>query len=1170
MTRAPEPLRASRREAGEAMRTGNFVHLHNHSQFSLLDGAQKIEEMVDQAVAFQMPAVAITDHGNLFGAIRFFEKCREKGIRPVLGCEVYVAPRGRSDRTPPREGEKPYHHLILLAENRTGYQNLLQLVTRAYLDGFYYKPRIDRQLLSEHSEGLIGTSACLGGEVASRLLRDDADGAERAAKTYLEIFGRGNFFLEVQDQGIPEEKKVNRGLLEIARNLDLPLVGTNDCHFLRRDDHFAHQVLVCIQTGKTVKDPERLKYTQEHYFKSAEDMVRVLGDFPEAAANTLRIAERCDLDLTLTGNLLPQFAVPDGETVEGHFEKVVRRGFEERLPEWERFLSRELLRHPLTSYRERLESEIRMVVSMGFPGYFLIVWDFIKFARERGIPVGPGRGSAAGSLVAYCLRITDIDPLQYGLIFERFLNPERVSLPDIDIDFCMRRRGEVIDYVRKKYGQENVAQIITFGTMAARAVIRDAGRGLDIAYHEVDRIAKLVPAELDATVEKALASVPSLRAAYEGDEKLRQLLDVAKRLEGLARHASTHAAGVVISPRPIVEFAPLCTTKDDEVITQYAKDEIEKIGLLKMDFLGLKTLTLLEDCQARVRADRGVSIDFASLSLEDPETYALFCRAQTSGVFQFESSGMQDILRKLQPDRFEDLIALNALYRPGPIKSGMIEEYIRGRHGKGGSAALPRLREILDETYGVIVYQEQVMRIASVLAGFSLGEADLLRRAMGKKKQKEMDAQRPLFLKGARERGVKEKDAVKIFDLMAQFAGYGFNKSHSAAYALIAYRTAYLKARFPVQFMASLLTVEKEATENVVKYVNECREMGIAVHPPDINRSELDFSVEADSIRFGLGAIKNVGDGSIEAILAARSRVATFESLAHLCREVDGRALNRKALESLVKSGALDPFGSPRAETFRSLDACLGRAQQELRDQAAGQASLFAEARSEAGPAFVRQGNDWSPRERLAFEKETLGFYVSGHPLLEHRETLAALKGSSTRGLTPEAAGRSVSVPGIITGLRKRKTRKGDWMAVFHLEDLEGAVETLIFPELYRSCQQRLEEDAAVVVRGKAELEDGRWRLIAEEISPLAGALERKAIRVVLEVNASGLQAERVEEARRLLSLHPGACPLEIRLTEPGAYRLTLVPEADLRVSPTPALTEALEQVLGKGSVQYR
>jgi DNA polymerase III subunit alpha len=1149
----------------------DFVHLHNHSQFSLLDGAQRIEEMVDQAVAFKMPAVAITDHGNLFGAIRFVEKCKEKGIKPILGCEIYVAPGSRLDRTPPREGQKPYHHLILLVENRKGYQNLLKLVTQAYLDGFYYKPRIDKELLARHAEGLIGTSACLGGEVAGRLMGEDEEGAERAAAEYREILGKGNFFLEVQDQGIPEERKVNEGLARISRRLELPRVGTNDCHFLHRDDHFSHQVLVCIQTGKTVNDPERLKYTQEHYFKSSEEMLSVFADLPEAVESTLRIAERCDFDLGLSENHLPRFAVPGGDSVEGYFEKMAWEGFDRRRGLWEALLSKGHLRNPMETYRQRLESEIRMVKAMGFPGYFLIVWDFIRYARERGIPVGPGRGSAAGSLVAYCLGITDIDPLQYGLLFERFLNPERVSLPDIDIDFCMRRRGEVIEYVRNRYGQENVAQIITFGTMAARAVIRDAGRGLDIPYGDVDRIAKLVPPELDATVDKALATVPQLKTAYETDEKIRQLLDVARRLEGLTRHASTHAAGVVISPTPIVEFAPLCVTKESEVITQYAKDEIEKIGLLKMDFLGLKTLTLLEDCLKRVREDQGIELSLESLPLDDPETYSLFCQARTSGVFQFESHGMQDILRKLQPDRFEDLIALNALYRPGPIKSGMIDEYIRGRHGKAAAHPLPRLKEILDETYGVIVYQEQVMRIASLLGGFSLGQADLLRRAMGKKKQKEMDAMRPPFLEGARERGIPSKEAQKIFEMMAQFAGYGFNKSHSAAYALIAYQTAYLKARYPLQFMAALLTVEKEVTDNVVKYVGECREMTIPVHPPDINRSGLDFTVEGKSLRFGLGAIKNVGDGTIESVLAARDRVGSFASLSQLCREVDSRSMNRKALESLIKSGALDSLGASRAGLMRSLEGCVAAAQKEVRDQAAGQGSLFGgEAPGTPPPAFAPQGEEWSSRERLAFEKETLGFYVSGHPLLEHLSALESLRGTSTRGLTPEASGKTILMGGMIGSLKKRKTRRGDWMAVFLLEDLEGNVEVVVFPELYKSSQGRIEDDRTVVVKGKAELEDGRWRIIAEEISPLSGAAERRARRVVLEVNASGLQTERVVQVHRLLADHPGECPVEIRVTQPGGYRLTLRPDPGLRVGPDPALTAALEEVLGKGSVLYR
>src|SRR5437867_2675021 len=777
------------------MKGGSFVHLHNHSQFSLLDGAQRIEEMVDQAVAFKMPAVAITDHGNLFGAIRFVEKCKEKGIKPILGCEIYVAPGSRADRTPPREGGKPYHHLILLVQDRKGYQNLLKLVTQAYLDGFYYKPRVDKELLAQHAEGLIATSACLGGEVASRLMRHDAEGAEQTAAVYRDIFGPENYFLEVQDQGIPEEVEVNRGLEAIARRVGIPRVGTNDCHFLRRDDHFSHQVLVCIQTGKTVNDPERLKYTQEHYFKSPEEMHSVFRHLPEALSNTLRIAERCDFELGLSENHLPQFAVPEGHTVEGYFEKVVREGFDKRRSQWESLLSKNLLRNSLEVYRQRLDAEIQMVKSMGFPGYFLIVWDFIRYAREQGIPVGPGRGSAAGSLAAYCLRITDIDPLQYGLLFERFLNPERVSMPDIDIDFCIRGRGQVIDYVRDKYGRENVAQIITFATLGAKAVVRDAGRGLDIPYGDCDRIAKMVPAEPDMTIDKAIQTVPALRQTVEKEQRIRQLLDVSKRLEGLTRHASVHAAGVVISPRPIVEFSPLARTRDDEIVTQYAMDEIGSIGLLKMAFLGLKTLTLVHDCVACIKEDESIDIDIEALPLDDPGTYACFQAARTDGVFQFESSGMKDILRKLKPDRFEDLIALNALFRPGPIGSGMIDDYVERRHGrKAIEFIVPQMEAILGVTYGVIVYQEQVMQIASRLAGFTLGEADILRRAMGKKKKDVMAAQRDTFVKGCRLRDVGEKDARRIFDLMEHFAGYGFNKAHRTAYAPSAYRTARPKA----------------------------------------------------------------------------------------------------------------------------------------------------------------------------------------------------------------------------------------------------------------------------------------------------------------------------------------------------------------------------------------
>ncbi|HEX9428507.1 MAG TPA: DNA polymerase III subunit alpha, partial [Candidatus Polarisedimenticolia bacterium] len=829
----------------------SFVHLHNHSQFSLLDGATKLEELVEQTARFEMPAVAITDHGNLFGAVPFFDAAKARGVKPILGCETYIAPGARSDRSSPGPGRKPYYHLLLLVRNDEGYRNLMKLSTAGFLEGYYYRPRIDKEILARHAGGLVGTSTCLGGEIPQLILAGKTDQAERVAAEYREIFGPENFFFEIQDQGIPEEKTLNEVLVPMARRLKIPPLATNDCHFLRKDDHFAHDVLICIQTGRTVKDADRMRFTQEHYFKSPEEMWTLFRDLPEAAENTLLVAERCNLEIAQGGNLLPHFQVPDGTTTEDYFRRVAGEGFEERLEALGQLERKGSLRVPVETYRRRLESEIEMVIRMGFAGYFLIVWDFIKYARDHGIPVGPGRGSAAGSLVAYCLRITDVDPLEYDLLFERFLNPERITMPDIDIDFCIRGRGQVIDYVREKYGRDNVAQIITFATMGAKAVVRDAGRGLDIPYGDCDRIAKMIPTELDMTIDKALLASAPLKQLYDKDDRIRQLLDVSRRLEGLARHASVHAAGVVISPKPIVEYSPLGRTKDNEVVTQYAMDEIGAIGLLKMDFLGLKTLTLIHDCVARIRQAEDVELSIERLPLDDPETYGLFAAARTAGVFQFESSGMQDILRKLKPDRFEDLVALNALFRPGPIGSGMIDDYIERRHGrKAIEYIVPQLESILGVTYGVIVYQEQVMQIASRLGGFSLGEADLLRRAMGKKKKDVMAAQREAFVKGCRASGLGDKDARRIFELMEYFAGYGFNKAHSTAYALVAYQTAWLKTHHPRHFMASLLTAEKENTDNIVKYSGECRAMGLKVLPPDLNASEMDFTVGTGGILF--------------------------------------------------------------------------------------------------------------------------------------------------------------------------------------------------------------------------------------------------------------------------------------------------------------------------------
>jgi DNA polymerase-3 subunit alpha len=1147
-----------------------FVHLHNHSQYSLLDGAQRLEEMVARAAELGMPALAITDHGNLFGAIPFFEAAAEKGVKPILGCETYIAPGSRLDRTPMGPGRKPYFHLLLLAKDATGYRNLMRLSTAGYLEGYYYRPRIDRELLAQHAPGLIATSTCLGGEIPQAVLAGDRKRAETIACEYRDLFGAENFYFEIQDQGLPEEKTLNPVLVEMGKRLGIPLLATNDCHFLHKDDHFAHDILICIQTGKTVKDADRMRFTGEHYLKSGAEMRELFRDLPEAVENTLRVAERCNVVIDKPGHLLPHFQVPPGTTLEEYFRQVTRQGFEERLAGWEAKRRASTLKAPLETYRSRLESELDMIVQMGFPGYFLIVWDFIKHARDSGIPVGPGRGSAAGSLVAYCLRITDIDPLEYGLLFERFLNPERVTLPDIDIDFCIRGRGRVIDYVRDKYGRDNVAQIITFATMGAKAVIRDAGRGLDIPFGECDRIAKMVPSALDMSIDRALSEAPPLKALYDKDDRIRQLLDVSRRLEGLTRHASVHAAGVVISPRPIVEFSPLGRTRDNEIVTQYAMDEIGAIGLLKMDFLGLKTLTLLEDCVAALRRDTGEAPDLERLPLDDPETYALFAAAKTDGVFQFESSGMKDILRKLKPDRFDDLIALNALFRPGPIGSGMIDDFIERRHGrKPIEYIVPQLEGILGLTYGVIVYQEQVMQIASQLAGFTLGDADLLRRAMGKKKKDVMAAQRDRFVEGSRDRGVGEKDAKKIFDLMEYFAGYGFNKAHSTAYALVAYRTAFLKAHHPRHFMAALLTSEKENTDNIVKYIAECRAMGIAVLPPDLNRSEIDFTVEADGLRFGLGAVKNVGEGAVQTVLEARRRLGQIGSLHALCREVDGRVLNKRVVESLIKSGALDRFAPTRRALMAAVDRALDGAQKARSDRETGQGGLFGTAAAGPSESALDPLEEWPRAELLAFEKETLGFYVSGHPLQDEAPRLAGLVTHTSATLRDVQRPGPATLAGIVSALKRRRTKKGDAMAVFNLADLEGTVEVIVFPEAYARQRSLLEEDSPLLVTGTVEVDEDRRRLIAETLLPLAQAEEKRAREVVLRL-PEALEVETAEKVRALLKDAPGPCPVFLEVTRAASFKATLKAAGALKVSPSRDLTLALEGVLGKGAVRFR
>jgi DNA polymerase-3 subunit alpha len=1159
-----------------------FVHLHLHTEYSLLDGACRIEELLDRAAELKMPALAVTEHGNMFSSVVFHDAARKRGVKPILGCEVYVAPESRLTKsgTP---GETA-NHLVLLAETLEGYHNLIKLVSAGYTEGFYYKPRIDKELLARHAKGLIGLSSCLKGEVATGIRTEKLDRAIRAAATYRDILGAGNFFLEMQYQGIDEQRIVNDGLLPIARDLDMPLVVTNDVHYLKQTDHTPHDILLCIGTGKVVNDTERLRYHGDQFFlKTPEEMRMVFGDYPEALRNTVRIAERCDVTLPSGENFLPNFDVPAPFTLDDYFEHMTRQGFAERLPRLREMASRGVLRHTIEEYEKRLSYEVEMIKKMKYPGYFLIVWDFIRYAREHGIPVGPGRGSAAGSLVAYCLRITDVDPLEYDLIFERFLNPERVSLPDIDIDFCERRRGEVIEYVTRKYGRENVAQIITFGTMKARAVVRDVGRALDMPFADVDKIAKLIPPALDMTLDKALEETAALKELAAKDERVGSLLEAAKRLEGMTRHASVHAAGVVIAPRPIVEFAPLYKSQKDEITTQWAMKEVERVGLLKMDFLGLSTLTLLFDAVGEIRRTTGKELHLEEIPLDDPKTYQLFCEGLTNGVFQFESSGMKDTLRKAKPQCLEDLIALNALYRPGPLRGGVVDDYIARKHGKVEiKYELPKLEPILKDTYGVIAYQEQVMRIASDVAGFTMGEADMLRKAMGKKNAAVMQAQRQRFIEGSQARGVNPKRATKLFDLMEYFAGYGFNKSHSTTYAYLAYQTAYLKANYPWHFMAALLTIEAQNTDKLAMYLGECRELGVPILQPDVNASELAFTVTSDGVRYGLMAVRNVGEGAIESILSVRKELGTIDSLFTLCEHVDLRLVNKRVLESLVKAGALDSFvdrgaASPaalRARLFAAVDRALEHGNRRQKDRDKGQSDLFggdATGNSPGERIPLPDVPSWNDIQQLAGEKESLGFYMSGHPIERHADDLRAFGARTIGELTASEA--DVWVGGIVSGLRPLKTRKGDRMCVFMLEDTTATLETVVFPEAFSKFGHHAEADAMLVVRGKFEKDDESARLLAMELMPIAALRERLAREVAIRVSMPPHGRQTLEALAELLARHRGdrrVC-IELEMTNGGGRPLRVKADVgQVRVRPSERLVADVERLCGSGSITLR
>ena len=1154
-----------------------FVHLHVHTDYSLLDGACETSQLLDEASRQKMPAVAITDHGNLFAAANFFYEASKRDVKPIIGCEVYVAKGSRLDRGEKagqpaddrddfEPGTRGTNHLVLLCENAEGYHNLMKLVSAGFLEGFYYKPRIDYELLSKHSRGLVALGACLRGPVTECLVEEKYDKARETAYKLRDIFGKGNFFLEIQDQGLPIEKSVNTQLIRLAKETGIPLAATNDCHYLHHHDAHAQEVLLCIQTGKTMSDPHRMKFaTDQFYFKSAQEMAQVFHEVPDALMRTVDIASRCNVKIEHIPNALPEFQVPKGHTPGSYFERVSREGFAQRLPHLERLSKEGLLRNPLKDYEQRLTSEIEMIKKMRYEGYFLIVWDFIQYARAQEVPVGPGRGSAAGSLVSYALRITDVDPLQYNLLFERFLNPERVSMPDIDIDFCVRGRGQVIDYVTQKYGRENVSQIITFGTMAAKAAVKDVGRAMDIPYGEVDRLAKLIPPTLGIDLETALKESPQLRSAVDADERLKDLMKVAQRLEGLSRHASTHAAGVVISPQPLTELLPVYKTNRDEIITQYDMTALERIGLLKMDFLGLTTLTILYDAEKMVEQNRGVQVDLDRLPLDDQATYRLFARGDTTAIFQFESHGMRDILRRYQPTRIEDLTALNALYRPGPIQGGMIDDFINRKHGKTKVAyELPQLKDILEETYGVILYQEQVMQIANRLASFTLGEADLLRRAMGKKKKEEMAAQRAKFLAGCEKNKIPDKKAIHIFDLMEEFAGYGFNKSHSCAYALLAYQTAYLKTHFPVEFMAALLTSETGNAEKQVKYINEARGMGIPILPPEVNESDLFFTPVGDAIRFGMAAIKNVGENTAKAIREARLEQGEFKSLYDFCERIESRFLNKRVFESLIRCGAMDSVG-PRESMLASVDDALTAIQRATRAKESGQHGLFfgGGATSDSKVHFeLRDAETWTEEERLASEYAMLGFYVSGHPLEKYASRLKDLGAVSLGEVERQRNGKEIAVAGLIVGTRPMRSRKGARWAIFTLQDMTGVQELLAFPESFQRLEGILKPGQPLLLKVRVQVEEAGTRLSLQEARLLQTAAEANGpaeyrVRVDLRrLNEATL--EQLEELFRKAA-GPSTVVFEVQATD----GTTAVVQSQSKIRVTPDFIAALDRICG-------
>ncbi|MFH1690814.1 MAG: DNA polymerase III subunit alpha [Candidatus Eisenbacteria bacterium] len=1144
------------------MNHSDFVHLHNHSKYSLLDGACRIDRMIQRALELRMPALAITDHGNMFGAIEFYSEAREHGIKPIIGMEAYVTPGSHTER-PAGKGMESYNHLLLLVRNAEGYRNLMKLSSASYVDGFYYKPRVDKDLLRKYGEGLLACTACLKGEPAQHLLAGNEAAARESIIELVEIFGDGHVYLEVHNHGMSEESTIRQAYVRLGRELGVPLVAANDCHYVKREHAAAHDVLLCIQTGREIDEPNRMRMpNDEFYMKSPDEMRELFVDCPGAYENTIEVAEKCNLQLDFDHVHMPEFPIPPGYVdASEYLGALTREGLAERYD-------------PMTpEVEERATLELKMIDQMGFAGYFLIVHDFIHEAKRRGIPVGPGRGSAAASIVSYALGITELDPLEFGLVFERFLNPARKSMPDFDIDFCYERRSEIIEYVTEKYGRESVAQIISFGTMQARAAIRDVGRVLKFPYSEVDRVAKMVPRELNITLDESLAKVPELKELRDSDERYSKLLHYAGDLEGLARHASVHAAGVIIAPGRIDDWAPLYRSNKGEITTQYPMNSLARIGLLKFDFLGLRTLTVIHDALAMIKENRGVDMASGEIPLDDAETYELLSTGHTVGVFQVESSGMRDLLRKVKPERLEDMTAVNALFRPGPLGSGMVDDYVKRKHGRQNvSYVHPKLAPVLEETYGVMAYQEQVMQISSALAGFSMSQADVLLNAMRKKVVEQMATQREDFLAGCAANGIPEKIAIKVFDQMEFFSGYGFNKPHSACYAVLAVRTAYLKTHFAPEFMAATLTSEMDNSDRVVALTSECRRLGIRVLPPDVNEGHVEFrATSRGDIQFGLSAVKNVGRAAVRSMVAARREHGSFEDLFDLTSRVDLRLVNRRVLESLVASGALDGLHGHRAQQYQAIGAALDLGQRTQRDRDSGQTSLMDILDTDAGrelrPRRLPEATPWADGVALAREKEVLGMYVSGHPLARYERELSTFATATTLDLVEMEDDEPVRLGGIITHVKTTTDRKGEQMAFITLEDFSGSVELVVFSSIYAKKSEVIHRDAAVIVDGKVSTrEEEEPKVIVADVVSLGHAHGKFVELMTIRITSVGFEETMLEELRDVLLSHSGRCPVDI-VVKAASGEDVMISTGGIRVEPSRELVDRLEDIVGETGV---